>query len=153
MSQVNPKVPPDLDRIIQKALARDPVQRYQSARELALSLNDFLYRYGKSVGSFKIAALVQSTVRDKQRGRPMQHSIIDKLIEEALFEFTSLQEASAIATGIPTPEVDVGAAPLSLDKFQAGRDWAREISIQEKGSRAGSLPAQMIEEGNLAALE
>src|SRR6266566_5146759 len=77
MSQVNPKVPPDLDRIIQKALARDPVQRYQSARELALSLNDFLYRYGKSVGSFKIATLVQSTVRDKQRGRPMQHSIID----------------------------------------------------------------------------
>jgi eukaryotic-like serine/threonine-protein kinase len=151
MSQVNPKVPPDLDRIIQKALARDPVQRYQSARELALSLNDFLYRYGKSVGSFKIATLVQSTVRDKQRGRPMQHSIIDKLIEEALFEFTSLQEASRVEAGTPsTSQVEVGAAPLSLDRFQNPHDWAREITIQEA---KGGLAPQSVQAGNLAALE
>jgi hypothetical protein len=55
---------------------------------------------------------------------------------------------------VPVPEVDVGAAPLSLEKFQAGRDWAREISIQEKGgAHKGSLPAQTLQAGNLAALE
>jgi serine/threonine-protein kinase len=152
LSQTSAKVPPDLDRIIQKALARDPVQRYQSARELAVSLNDFLYRYGKAVGSFKIATLVQSTVRDKQRARPMQPSIIDKLIEEALFEFTSLQEASRVDPGTPsTSQVDMGASPLSLDRFQNARDWAREITIQD--SRAGALAPQSVQAGNLAALE
>jgi serine/threonine-protein kinase len=154
LSKANPKVPVELERIVNKALARDPAQRFQSARDLAVSLNEFLYRYGKAVGSFKIETLVLSTVKDRVRTRPAQHSIIDKLIEEALFEFTSLQEGS-IAAGEPVPEVDVGAAPLSLDKFQSGgRDWAREISIQEKGApHKGSLPAHMLQAGNLAALE
>jgi len=151
ISKVNPKVAADLERIVNKALARDPAQRYQTAREVAISLNDFLYRHGKPVGSFKIATLVQSTVRDKQRARPMQPSIIDKLIEEALFEFTSLQEASTVGEGLPPEQpVDVGASPLSLDRFQA-RDWTREIAIQE--SKSGGLAPQSVQAGNLAALE
>jgi serine/threonine-protein kinase len=155
LSKANPRIPVDLERIVNKALARDPAQRFQTAREVAISLNEFLYRYGKAVGSFKIATLVQSTIKAKQRARPMQHSIIDKLIEEALFEFTSLQEDGALAAGKPIPEtIDIGASPLSLDKFQQARDWAREITIQEtSGSQAGSLPAQLLEAGNLAALE
>jgi serine/threonine-protein kinase len=152
IAQANNKVSPDLERIVAKALARDPAQRYQSARELALSLNDFLYRYGKPVGSFKIATLVQSTVRDKQRARPMQHSIIDKLIEEALFEFTSLQEASRVEQGIaPASQPEMGAAPLSLDRFKNPHDWSREIKIQDAKSNA--LAPQSVQAGNLAALE
>jgi serine/threonine protein kinase len=155
ISKVVPKVPVELERILNKALARDPSQRFQTARELAVSLNDFLYKYGKSVGSFKIAALIQSTVKDKQRTRPMQHSIIDKLIEEALFEFTSLQEEGASRSDEPSLEsVDVGASPLSLDKFQQSRDWAREITIQDtRGSNRPSMPPPFLQAGNLAALE
>jgi serine/threonine protein kinase/tetratricopeptide (TPR) repeat protein len=37
-SQVNPAVPPLLDEVIRKALARDPTQRYQTAGELAVGL-------------------------------------------------------------------------------------------------------------------
>ena len=84
----------------------------------------------------------------------MQHSIIDKLIEEALFEFTSLQEASrVVAEGAPAAEqADVGgAAPLSLDRFQNARDWAREITIQD--SKGTPLAPQSVQAGNLAALE
>ncbi|HKQ69714.1 MAG TPA: serine/threonine-protein kinase, partial [Polyangiaceae bacterium] len=154
LTKANPKVTLELERIVGRALARDPAQRYQTARELAISLNEWLYRYGKSVGSFKIAALVQSTVKDKQRARPMQHSIIDKLIEEALFEFTSLQEDGAAPTSKTSDSgMEVGAAPLSLEKFQHAHDWAREIKIQETGAHSGSLPPQNIVEGNLAALE
>jgi eukaryotic-like serine/threonine-protein kinase len=152
VSTINPKVLPDLERTLNRALARDPAQRFQSTRELAISLNEFLYRHGKPVSSFKIATLVQSTVRDKQRTRPMQPSFIDKLISEALFEFTSLQEASRVEAGRPPADVlDAGASPLSLDRFQQTRDWAREISIQE-GSTP-SLAPQSVQAGNLAALE
>ena len=158
LTKINPNVPPELERIVNKSLARDPAQRFQSARDLAMSLNDFLYRYGKSVGSFKIAALVQSTIRDKQRTRPMQHSIIGTLIEQALFEFTSLQEGEVVGKGVPAASANVGALPLSLDKFDA-RDWAREISINpplpsmKPGTPVSTLPAQMPRAGNLAALE
>jgi len=151
VSKANPKVAPDLERIVNKALARDPAQRYQSARELAISLNEFLYRYGKAVGSFKIASLVQSTIKDRKSVRQLPPSIIDKLIEEALFEFTSLQEASRVEEGLPSaPAVAVGSAPLSLDRFQA-RDWAREIQIQD--SKGGGFAPQPVQAGNLAALE
>jgi eukaryotic-like serine/threonine-protein kinase len=155
LSKVNPRVPAELEAIINKSLARDPAQRFQSTREFAVSLNDFLYRYGKSVGSFKIATLVQSTIRDKQKTRPMQHSIIGSLIEEALFEFTSLQEADMIAKGTPTAAGGVGAMPLSLDV----RDWSQEIKIHQPslsnkpGTPVSSLPAEMPRAGNLAALE
>ena len=84
----------------------------------------------------------------------MQHSIIDKLIEEALFEFTSLQENSVAGQGAPTDSGKVGAAPLSLDKFRDPHDWGRVIQIQEtSGTPTSTLPAQMFEAGNLAALE
>ena len=158
LTKINAKVTPELERIVGKALARDPAQRFQSARDLAVALNDFLYRYGKSVGSFKIATLVQSTIRDKQKARPMQHSIIGTLIEEALFEFTSLQEADLVAQGAP-PAPILGAAPLALGKFQDPHDWAKEIKINQPGfggkagTPGGSLPAELPRAGNLAALE
>jgi serine/threonine-protein kinase len=162
LTKINAQVTPDLERIVGKALARDPAQRYQSARDLAVALNDFLYRYGKSVGSFKIATLVQSTIRDKQKSRPLQHSIIGTMIEEALFEFTSLQEADVVAQGAggtPSASSNVGAVPLTLDKFQEVRDWSQEIRINQPGlggkggTPGGSLPAELPQAGNLAALE
>jgi eukaryotic-like serine/threonine-protein kinase len=155
LSRINPKVPMDLEVIINKALARDPAQRHQSAREFAVALNEFLYRQGRPVGSFSIESLVLSTIKERQRGRPLQHSIIDKLIEEALFEFTSLQEAADVgpkSKGSGAP--DAGSAPLSLEKFNQGHDWAREIAIRDTDSqRDSALPPRMVEAGNLAALE
>ncbi|WP_408890709.1 protein kinase domain-containing protein [Myxococcus faecalis] len=41
-SQVNPRVPQDLDAIVLKALAKDPVDRYQEAVHLQLALEDWL---------------------------------------------------------------------------------------------------------------
>src|SRR4030095_14009735 len=94
-SQVNRKVPAELERIVNKALAKDLLQRYGTARELAQDLVRFLYSYGQAISTFDVATLVQSTMREKQRVRPPQGSIIDKLIEEALLEFTSLKEDGA----------------------------------------------------------
>ena len=152
---MNTKAPAELERILNKALARDPRSVTSRRASSAVSLNDFLYRYGKPVGSFDIATLVQATVRDKQRMRPMQHSIIDKLIEEALLEFTSLQEDGTSVHDAPlVAPADAGSAPLSLDKFQQSRDWAREITIQDtRPSNRPSLPPQLLQAGNLAALE
>jgi serine/threonine-protein kinase len=127
ISQVNPKVPPDLERIVNRALARDPAQRYQSARELAISLTEFLYRFGKAVSSFKIASLVQSTVKDKQRARPLQPSIIDKLIGRR--SSSSLRSVRAGLRRAWRPRLSKWLGPVEPDRFQP-RDWAREIKTQ-----------------------
>lgn len=156
ISQLNRKVPPELERIVTKALAKDMLQRYGTARELGHDLIRFLYAHGQPIGTFDVATIVQSTMREKQRIRPPQGSIIDKLIEEALFEFTSLKEDGAASEGA----IKVGAAaPLNSGQFIDPTNWAEEIAIQDKRSVQTfdqirhSLPGEVFEQGNLSALE
>ncbi len=163
ISQLNKSVPDELDRIIQRALARDPGKRYATARSLGRDLSKFMFKYGVPVSTFDIAALVQGTMRDRQRHRPQQPSIIDKLIEEALLEFTSLTDKDAPATDANTMHLPAGVGvkhPLG-----AGRSWIDEIGVgtnrndalqaaaaQRHQALTASLPAG-LSEGNLAALE
>jgi serine/threonine-protein kinase len=156
ISQLNRKVPPELERIVNKALAKDLVHRYSTARELGQDIIRFLFSYGQPIGTFDVANLVQSTMREKQRVRPPQGSIIDKLIEEALFEFTSLKEEG---TGSGHGLKVGAAAPLNPDQFVDPTNWAKEIQIQDKRPVATfeqirhSLPGEVFEQGNLSALE
>ncbi|MFO0742098.1 MAG: serine/threonine-protein kinase [Labilithrix sp.] len=159
ISQVNRRVPPELERIVNKALARDVMARYATARELGQDLNRFLFSYGQAIGTFDIANIVQSTMRDKQRNqRQPQGSIIDKLIEEALFEFTSLKEDGASQAGM---KVSLAGSPLDPHAFVDPTNWAEEIAQGRTGGPQGgydaiartSLPGDIFEQGNLSALE
>ena len=152
LSSLNRDVPKELDRILARCLARDPNARYQSARDVGRDLTDFLYRFGRPVSAFDIAELVRGAMTLRKRVIPDKASIIDKLIEEALFEFTSLQDDK----GNPAPAASRDE-PLKLAGFEDIGRWADEISIG--GGTAGdalvrqSLPLGALEEGNLAALE
>jgi serine/threonine protein kinase len=135
ISQINRKVPPELERIVGKALARDPRQRYQTARELGQALSNFMFRFAQPVSGYDIAAIVQGTMREKEDARAAQGSIIDKLIEEALFEFTSLKDDDGTASDNLTAE----AAPLNSDAFRDPRAPAHELSLAERTPAFGDL--------------
>src|SRR5262245_9911688 len=47
LSAHNKEVPKDLERILAKALTRDPNTRYQSARDFGRDLTGFLYKFGR----------------------------------------------------------------------------------------------------------
>ncbi len=141
ISQINRRVPPELERIVAKALARDPRQRYGTARELGQALSNFMFRFAQPVSGYDIAAIVQGTMREKEDARAAQGSIIDKLIEEALFEFTSLRDDDGTASDNLMTE----AAPLNADAFRDPRRPTNESSLSER------TPA--FEQGNLSALE
>src|SRR5882672_4475583 len=57
VTQYNRYVRPDLERIVNGALARDPNQRYQTARDLGRDLVDFMFSMGQAVSTFDIEAL------------------------------------------------------------------------------------------------
>jgi serine/threonine-protein kinase len=160
VSQFNKKVAPELEKIVNKTLARDPKDRYQTARDLGRDLAKYMFALAKPVSSFEIESLVQGAMKERQRIRPQQHSIIDKLIEEALLEFTSLKEDEMPGEGQPKKdEHDLrGPAPLNLGDFEDPSQWMSEISITDKnGPRSdalrNSIPDGAFEEGNLSALE
>jgi eukaryotic-like serine/threonine-protein kinase len=140
ISQINRKVPPELERIVNKALARDPHQRYRTARELGQALSSFLFSFAQPVSDYDIATIVRGTMREKQEDHAAEGSIIDKLIEEALFEFTSLKDDDAPAAGGKQ-----AAAPLNADAFLDPRAPASQ--------RAGGDRLEAYEQGNLSALE
>ncbi|MGA3123726.1 MAG: serine/threonine-protein kinase [Polyangiaceae bacterium] len=166
ISQINKKVPPDLERIIVRALARDPAQRYTTARALGQDLSKFMFRYGVPVSTFDIQQLVQGAMKERQRYRPQQTSIIDKLIEEALLEFTSLTDDPAgasvpVAASRPKSS-DVALLQTGSKVATAGGgyldmgSWIEEISVSQKRQPIETAPSTIppaVTAGNLAALE
>ncbi|HTL33166.1 MAG TPA: serine/threonine-protein kinase [Kofleriaceae bacterium] len=138
VSQINRNVPPELESIVNRALARDRNERYSSARELGQDLSRFMFRFAQPVSGYDIATIVQATMREKENARLAQGSFIHRLIEEALFEFTSLRD-----------DRDGDPAPLSGMLVAAAAPLNEELFVNS-GSPAG-MPT--IEQGNLAALE
>jgi serine/threonine-protein kinase len=149
----NPGIPPELDAILARALARDPAARYSSTRDLGRDLTNFLYKLGRPVSAYDIAELVRGAMALRKKSQPDKASIIDKLIEEALLEFTSLQDDKA-APASTSPD-----KPLDPGGFEDIGNWADEIastatSNLESGDLVrASLPSGAFVEGNLAALE
>jgi hypothetical protein len=108
------------------------------------------------VSTFDIAFLVQTAMKERQRKRMPQGSIIDKLIEEALLEFTSLTDDKDGDGAKKTETESVAAAmPLNPAQFVDPTNWAKELG--ESSGRSDpmrlSLPAEVFEHGNLSALE
>jgi serine/threonine-protein kinase len=138
ISQINRNVPPELESIVNRALARDRTDRYSSARELGQDLSRFMFRFAQPVSGYDIATIVQATMREKENARLAQGSFIHKLIEEALFEFTSLRDDRQGDPVAPSGMLLAASAPLNEELFV------------DSASPAG-MPT--VEHGNLAALE
>ncbi|WP_375766051.1 protein kinase [Archangium gephyra] len=58
-SQINPRVPKDLDPIVMKALTRDPEDRYAEALQLQLALEDWLLTHQLPSSTAHVAAFMK----------------------------------------------------------------------------------------------
>jgi eukaryotic-like serine/threonine-protein kinase len=117
LATLNPEVDPAFEEVLAQALTKSPRDRYQGAREFGDALAGYLFKNQMKVTSYDIANLVKSTLAqdDPKPKGPQQQSIIDKLIQEELLRFTSLDEVS-------DKEIDVtGSAPLSPEDVGGGR--------------------------------
>ena len=158
--QFNPKVSVELERVMMKALAGDPAARYQTARDFGRDLNNMLFHMGRAVSSFDIAQLVEPIRLEREdkklRGKYDRRSIIGSLIDEALFEFTSLEEeaaaAAAKASGLASAPGH-GSAPLQLGSFENVASWADDLGDLGLDTARNAPSGDSFELGNLASLE
>lgn len=78
-SVVAPGVPPELDRIVSKALARDRESRYPTARALAKDLNRFASSWGVPMGESEVAELLEELMpTERQESQRLVSGVREK---------------------------------------------------------------------------
>ncbi|MBK7659354.1 MAG: protein kinase [Betaproteobacteria bacterium] len=119
-STLNPKVAWQLDWVIQKSLAKDPTERFESAREFAESLRGALE---ESMGGALAAASVAAA------GPPSLPAGAASLMDKARL-IAGAKDAGVIAPAEPSP-LDVAAAAAT---FAAGSDTkkARVLFVDDE---------------------
>jgi hypothetical protein len=64
-SQVSPRVPPELDEIVMKALAKDPATRYAEALQLQVALEKWLAAHKHAASSADLAVFMRELYKDR----------------------------------------------------------------------------------------
>ena len=137
LAPINANVPPDLEKIILKALARDRDQRYLTARDFAADLITFLYKFGKPVSEYDVAGLVLGAA-----GAPARKvdglAAIGEMLDLMLLEFKSLTQQDA-PTSLPhdlfrlSGANSASSAPPALDSSLDTDDTFAGLSDELEG--------------------
>ncbi|TKD06231.1 serine/threonine protein kinase [Polyangium fumosum] len=145
LAPLNKDVPPELETIINRALAREPEKRYQSARDLGRALNGFLFKLGKPVGAHDVAELVSGVVALRKTTAQEKDTTLHKLIEAALLEFNSLQDEPRPGAPREKSKPEIAAPPPPEERprgrvshFEDIGKWAEEMDLAPLSSEARS---------------
>jgi eukaryotic-like serine/threonine-protein kinase len=139
LAPLNKEVTPELEKILAKALARDPEKRFQTARELGRALNGFLFKHGKPVGAHEVAELVNGTVALRKTADKEKDTTLSKLIEEALLEFKSLDGGEpSRAPSSPTDPRGKAEPRGRPSHFEDIGKWAEEVDAGPLSGEARS---------------
>jgi len=123
------QVPPELDRITLKALARNPAERYASARELAAALRGCSERSGGAVAASEVAAwLTRLFPNGADRCRRL------------------LERAGTVPAALPRFADSFGSAPPVSYEYAAAAD-------DEETENTTQIYAPKVDENTLRSLE
>ncbi|WP_395806460.1 protein kinase [Archangium minus] len=129
-SQINPRVPKDLDAIVMKALTREPEDRYSEALELQLALEDWLVAHQLPASSAHVAAFM----KDLYAARLAEEARLgDVLVEEAEVlspsgGFKAIDKSTAETMASPR-QVDTGASGPRMSTRTPGRPSRSEPRV------------------------
>jgi serine/threonine protein kinase len=122
---VHPEVDSKFEALVLKALARDPADRFPTARELGDGLASYLFHHQMKVTSYDIANLVKAAL-ERQKSVPPQPMMIDGMIQEELGRFTSLDSDAHVPIDPSTSFAQApkdGARPLDASDFVDPSSW------------------------------
>jgi serine/threonine protein kinase len=143
LAPLNRLVDEAFEEILLCALARDPARRFRTAQEFGDSLAGYLFEKGLKVTGYDIAALVNSLTSPQQKaGQKDEQSMMDRLIEEELVRFTSIDEQPVSASHPPAPEASAGAGSWGGGDFENPADWFASESLLPPPPEPAAAPQQ-----------
>ena len=119
------EVDEEFDTLLQRALARAPEGRFQSAREFGDALAGYLFHHQMKVTSYDIANLVKEAI-ERQKSVPPRPVMIDTMILEELERFTSLDSTAGLpieASSFVVSPDNEGSRPLDASEFVDPSNW------------------------------
>ncbi|HSN82716.1 MAG TPA: protein kinase [Polyangiales bacterium] len=123
---IHPEIDEQFDAIVQKALAKKPEERFQTAREFGDALASYLFHHQMKVTPYDIANLVK-TVLEREKSVPPQPVMIDTMIQEELARFTSLESDANVPVDPSQPFAlspdNEGSRPLDASEFVDPSNW------------------------------
>jgi serine/threonine protein kinase len=135
LTLLNPEVTEDLDRLVAKALARDPRKRFHSAREMGDALTGYLFSAGLKVTNYDVSEFIRSVFEAQAvAAEGATQERIGLLIQDEILSLSMMRYA-----GQPLP-MD-GANPIKLEEL--GRVAGGRISsddLKGVGSPADHQP-------------
>ena len=124
LTLLNPDVPEELDKLVQKSLARDPRKRFHSCREMGDALTAFLFSKGLKVTTYDLAEFIRSAFEAQAvAAEGATQERIAMLIQEEILSLSMMRYA-----GQPLPVE--GSAPVAIEalaKIGGGRISAEDI--------------------------
>ena len=121
----HPDVEPEFEKLLMKSLARDPGERFATARELGDALAGYLFHHQMKVTSYDIANLVKEAL-EREKSVPPRPTMIDTMIQEELARFTSLEspaETPIDESSFALRSIVEGARPLDASEFVDPSEW------------------------------
>jgi len=142
----HPEVDPQFETLLLRSLARNPAERFQTAREFGDALASYLFHHQMKVTSYDIANLVAAAL-ERQKSVPPQPMMIDGMIQEELARFTSLDSTVNMPADPSKPfrlsPDDEGARPLVASDFVDPSNWFsgdREVETAIETVRTSAPP-------------
>ncbi len=122
-SQIRPDYPPALEAIVMRALAKDPEQRYQSARDMQADLESFIREERIAASAVSLGAWMRMLFEDK---------IAEQ--KEALQDVKQLADVIASQRRIDT-DMYAGTSTTTGAATISGTDISAYTAARQRGSR------------------
>ena len=104
-SRLRPSVPPELDEIVMRALAREPVDRYERAQDFAQALSQFLYRHMPTFTAARLAGMMAELFPGATVGDGVHLGSGERVL-------------ASVETADSTQEMTDAARPMKAEEFR-----------------------------------
>lgn len=116
-------IPASLDRILNRALAKNRADRYGSAREFGRELSRFLVEQGMSVTSYDLAAWIQERIDLPADITRLSPSLVESAVQQELERFVGVKDDSKIIPSVAGDDGGKGRSNTAKFAFEDPRLW------------------------------
>lgn len=137
LNKIDPSIPPELERIVNKALARDRNLRYQSCSEMQKDISKFMNRQYPDFASQDFSQFIRSVFTDELK------ELRDKMILFAKISGSSLNEKTEMMRDHTQTVTETNNPPSNFKRSSSDqelKDISFEVSLKKDGTKSRIVP-------------